>query len=229
MALDPAVASAVWGEGVESGAACLCALGAGLPGVGTRRGPHMGARHGLLWRSARAPTRGRSARPAMARSAWPPAGARRGQPRTLGASPHGACSARPPVTLGASPHGACSARPPVALGAGPHEARDSGASLGAWRGCLLLAALGRAPQGARAAPRFGEARRPGGLRPWRRLGAWLLAAAGTGRWCPTAASTARTPDKARWSVCSMDRGLSGAQGAKLPGGGGYRGRGAKLP
>jgi hypothetical protein len=62
---------------------------------------------------------------------------------------------------------------------------------GAWRGCPLLAALGRAPQGARAAParapahgeaacswrrsggphkaraapRFGEARRPGGLWP----------------------------------------------------------------
>jgi hypothetical protein len=39
MALDPAVASAVWGEGVGSGVACLCALGAGLPGEGSRRGP----------------------------------------------------------------------------------------------------------------------------------------------------------------------------------------------
>jgi hypothetical protein len=63
MALDPAVASAVWGKGVGSGAACLCALGVGLPGVGARRGPHMGARHGLLQRRARGskPRRGRSA------------------------------------------------------------------------------------------------------------------------------------------------------------------------
>jgi hypothetical protein len=97
MALDPAVASAVWGEGVGSGAACLCALGAGLPGVGTRRGPHMGARRGQPWparrglplalgaaspgRSARAPT-GRARRGLLWRSARAPTRrARRGSTR----------------------------------------------------------------------------------------------------------------------------------------------------
>jgi hypothetical protein len=184
MALDPAVASAVWGEGVGSGAACLCALGAGLPGVGTRRGPHMGARRG---------------------QPWP---ARRGLPLALGAASPGR-SARAPT--GRARRGLLwrSTRAPTRCAA-PARAPAHGAAACSWR------RPGGPPQGARTAPRFGEARRPGGLRPWRRLGAWLLAAAGTGGWCPTAASTARTPDKARWSVCSIDRGLCGAQGAKPP-------------
>jgi hypothetical protein len=165
MALDPAVASAVWGEGVGSGAACLCALGAGLPGVGARRGPHMGARHGLLQRRARGskPRRGRSALLPRAlgaahqrRSALLPWRTRRRPTRGRrlrdgGPAPGGwRHSARAPArALGAASHGPLgvasrwrSARPPVALGAGPHEARSARlhpcAGAG-WPGAWLLA------------------------------------------------------------------------------------------
>jgi hypothetical protein len=55
MALDPAVASAVWGEGVGSGAACVCALDAGLPAWALGAGPTraLGAAH--WWCSALLP------------------------------------------------------------------------------------------------------------------------------------------------------------------------------
>jgi hypothetical protein len=192
MALDPAVASAVWGEGVGSGVACLCALGTGLPGVGARRGPHMGARRGLLQRRARGSKhrRGRSAllpraldaahRRRSALLQWrtrrrPTRGRRL---RDGGPAPGGRRhSARPPDALG---NGRRLVRPyaPAAgdARAGPTRARGSAVRRGtqAWRPQARRdTAMGAAP----ARDRLGAQR---GLPEALGEGAWpLLAAAGS--------------------------------------------------
>jgi hypothetical protein len=225
------------GEGVGSGAACLCALGAGLPGVGTRRGPHMGARHGLLSRSTQAPTRGRSARPAMARSAWPPAGARRGKaspgrglPRRLGDGSHCAPGAPPDLRMAARRtarrrrSSRRSVRPPRGRGP-PAGSRQRSAWPHAWPAAVrrgpgasthqALGAGARMPSARAARELQGRRRLPGLARaaPWRRKAA------------PGAPARPRVrrsePAKARRLRLAALR-LSGWQRSPRPGGGGYR-------
>jgi hypothetical protein len=165
MALDPAVVSAVWGEGVGNGAASLCALCAGLPGVGARRGAaHRRSAPGAAKaelgsatrRSAPGTARRHSARP-PARSARPP------DARSARLRGHGWPAAREPgdgaPRRGSARHARRSERPareqaPGAASWGPRrglpEALGAGARGSCWRrqGARdSLAAAGRGPGG----------------------------------------------------------------------------------